>query len=214
LLGGQVGDMVLWPLGGYVICGPSGTVEGDFKVAIAGPLTHLPQMAFWVLIFWIAEGDDFGELTRYLDLDETSFMGALAAQSFFLNLVLMIFNLFIPAYPLDGGRCLAAGLIMCGMNVVTAAMTTAVVGMIIAALMACWGIVEFFMGSPTGVFTAAIGFWIGWTSYELFKLTRPASGMYGEPIDNLKTHPVFGQECYQNRGHSQAAAAAGNNNNV
>ena len=63
-----MGDIVLWPLGGFVICGPTETVKGDFLVAIAGPLTHLPQMAVWVVIFAIIEEGDFSNLGRFVDM--------------------------------------------------------------------------------------------------------------------------------------------------
>lgn len=197
-LGGQVGDMVLWPLGGFVICGPTETVKGDFLVAIAGPLAHLPQMAFWAVLFAVIEEGNFSNFERYYDA-EASFGANLCAQAFWLNVSLFVFNLFVPAYPLDGGRCLAAALVLCGLKVLTAAIATAVIGMLIAAAIVVWGIVDFVQGSPLGLFTAALGCWIGMTSYQLFKLTRPASGLYGDPVENLKTHPVFGQDCYQNR---------------
>ena len=98
LIGGQVGDMVLWPLGGFVICGPVDSVIADFKVAIAGPLTHLPQMAFWLVIFFCIEGSMEG-LDRIVDTSAHSFGAILSAQAFFLNLILFVFNLFVPAPP-------------------------------------------------------------------------------------------------------------------
>ena len=189
--------MVLWPLGGFVICGPVDSVAGDFKVAIAGPLSHIPQMLFWAGLFAAVEGGDFDHFDRFADLDDASFIAVLCAQSFYLNVMIFAFNLFIPAYPLDGGRCLASGLIMCGMDVLTAAMVTAVTGMFIAIALAVWGIVDFVRGNPGGIFMAAIAVWILMSSYKLFKLTRPASGMYGTPVEHLKSHPVFGRECYQ-----------------
>lgn len=202
--GGQVGDIVLWPLGGFVICGPADTVKGDFLIAIAGPLTHLPQMAVWVLIFAIIEGGDFSNLSRYVDVN-APFGASLCSQAFYLNVVLFVFNLFVPAYPLDGGRCLGAGLVMCGLDVVKAAMATAVIGMVIAAAFVTWGIIDLIMGSPSGLFIALTGAWIFMASFQLLKLTRPASGQYGDPIDNLKNHPVFGQDCYQQHGRNSAS---------
>jgi Zn-dependent protease len=210
--------MVLWPLGGFVMCGPTETVAHDFTVAIAGPLTHIPQMLVWLLIFTGLEGGNFDNLTRQMDTEKVAFGPLLCAQAFYLNVVLFVFNLFIPAYPLDGGRCLAAALVMCGLSVLKAAMATAVIGMAIAAAFVVWGIIDFIGGSPTGIFTAAMGAWIFMTSFGLFKLTRPASGVYGDITDNLKSHPVFGQDCYQNRGRNSnnntETDNSGNNNNV
>ena len=130
-----------------------------------------------------------------------------------------LFNLFVPAYPLDGGRCLAAGLILCGLSVLNAAITTAVVGMAIAAIMVGWGLLDFFSGAPSGLFTALIGVWIFMTSYGLFKLTRPVGATDSNAIaatatDNLKSHPVFGQQCYQNRARGELATQNNTNTNV
>ena len=199
--GGQVGDIVLWPLGGFVICGPAATVKNDFLVAIAGPLTHLPQMAIWAVIFAIIEGGSFSNFSRYIN-DNASFGSSLCSQAFYLNLVLFVFNLFVPAYPLDGGRCLGAGLVLCGLDVLKAAMATAVIGMVIAAAFVIWGIIDLLKGSPGGLFIALTGAWIFMASFQLLKLTRPASGQYGDPVDNLKNHPVFGQQCYQEHGRN------------
>ena len=47
-LGGEVGGIVLWPLGGFAMCGPTeGGCKGDLKVALAGPLTHVPMGFVW-----------------------------------------------------------------------------------------------------------------------------------------------------------------------
>mmetsp|Transcript_10672 Transcript_10672/g.15700 ORF Transcript_10672/g.15700 Transcript_10672/m.15700 type:complete len:206 (+) Transcript_10672:533-1150(+) len=199
-LGGQVGDMVLWPLGGFVICGPVESVSGDFNVAIAGPLMHLPQMGFWAGLYAAFTGGDFSDFSIYADTS-ANFGAMVSEQAFFLNFYLFLFNLFVPAYPMDGGRCLAAGLILCGMSVICAAMTTAGIGMLTAAAIAVWGIVRFILGSPNGLFTAFIGAWIFITSYRLFKLTRRSEegASEGNAANNLRSHPIFGQRCYQER---------------
>jgi len=204
---GQVKEMVLWPLGGYVICGPVDTVTQDFCVAIAGPLTHLPQMALWGFIFAVIE-NGVSNLEQYYD-ENMSFGGNLCSQAFFLNVILLVFNLFVPAYPLDGGRCLAAGLMVCGLDGLKAAIATAIIGMVISIAFVIWGLVSFIQGSPGGLFTAIIGAWILMESWKLLKLTRPASGQYGEIVDNLKNHPIFGQRCYQN----EIAKNSNNNSN-
>ena len=205
--------MVLWPLGGYVICGPVESVFGDFKVAIAGPLTHIPQMLVWLGLFAAIEGGDFTHFSMSVNTADTSFGALLCAQAFFLNLGLFIFNLFVPAYPLDGGRCLAAGLILAGFSVLKAANITSIVGMVSAVVIAIWGIISLIRGSPLALFTVSIAIWIFVTSYGLFKLTRPVPGTASPSAVNeamanekLKSHPVFGQQCYQkNRASSEAA---------
>ena len=46
-LGGSVGGVVLWPLGGFALCGPTESLGGDLNVALAGPITHIPMGLIW-----------------------------------------------------------------------------------------------------------------------------------------------------------------------
>jgi Zn-dependent protease len=59
-----------------------------------------------------------------------------------LNLYLMVFNLLLPAYPLDGGRIFADLLILCGVPIRTAAIITVAVAVVFAGGLIAWGIVE------------------------------------------------------------------------
>ena len=43
-------SILLWPLGGLAFVGHSTTPGRDLWVALAGPLTHLPQAAVWALV--------------------------------------------------------------------------------------------------------------------------------------------------------------------
>ena len=42
--------ILLWPLGGLAFVGHSSSPRKDLWVAVAGPLTHLPQLAFWMAV--------------------------------------------------------------------------------------------------------------------------------------------------------------------
>lgn len=50
-LGAAVGGIVLWPLGGFAICGPTDSLVGDLKVALAGPATHVPMGFLWWCVY-------------------------------------------------------------------------------------------------------------------------------------------------------------------
>lgn len=193
-LGGEVGGIVLWPLGGFALCGPTDRgAAGDLMVAIAGPLTHIPQMGFWILIYAIVSSGDFSNFRRLFTFDQledgfTGFVSVLSVQSFWLNSILIVFNLLVPAYPLDGGRCLAASLILCGVGIVKAAYVTSIMGMLIAAALGVWGLATFFYeDNPNGILTVLVAIFIFSSSSGLYSLTKAG---------RVREHPIFGRACY------------------
>jgi len=69
----------------------------------------------------------------------------LAAQALYLNIMLFCFNLFIPAYPLDGGRVYAACLILYAkLKPEIAAKVTVLTAFLIAGGMVIYSIIGFF----------------------------------------------------------------------
>lgn len=104
-LGGTVDEIVLWPLGGFAICGPVEALSGDLKVALAGPATHIPMVLLWWVIYLLTKGGEEGlwpSDTIYLDILSTSagFFEVLSSQAVYMNIIIFCFNLLIPAYPL------------------------------------------------------------------------------------------------------------------
>ena len=67
-----------------------------------------------------------------------------------LNISLMIFNLLLPAYPLDGGRILVDLLLLCRVPVKPAAVVTVALAICVAVLLIVWGFVE------TAILTIAV----------------------------------------------------------
>uniref|UniRef100_A0A7S2ER85 Peptidase M50 domain-containing protein n=1 Tax=Trieres chinensis TaxID=1514140 RepID=A0A7S2ER85_TRICV len=193
-LGGVVEGIVLWPLGGFTLCGPTdGGASADLKVAVAGPLTHIPQSLFWMGIYAAATGGGFPSFSRDVLVSGgiNGFFTVLSAHSFWLNVDLMVFNLFIPAYPLDGGRCMAAGLIMYGFGAQKAAQMTSITSMIIAAMMAFWGLVSFIhQNHPAGLFAACVGFYVFSSGSRLYNLATTG---------RLRDHPLFGRPGFEDQ---------------
>jgi hypothetical protein len=58
LVNGHVDQILLWPLGGLAYCGHGGSPIDDFKVAISGPLTHIPQTLVWLALLAISRPGD------------------------------------------------------------------------------------------------------------------------------------------------------------
>ena len=210
--GGEAERIVLWPLGGYVLLGRTEgvTVWEDFWVALAGPLTHIPMVAFWFGIYLIFEpwreyqfdadaSWDFDELSEW-----DGFLATIAEQAMFLNAGLFVFNVFVPAYPLDGGRILAALLVLCCCcSVQCAAYTTSLTALALAAGMAAWAVYDMFWddsdddnsnaddangGAP--ILLLLIALWIALNSFGLlFKAWQ------GKAVE----HALFSKECYRRR---------------
>ncbi|CAN5778645.1 site-2 protease family protein [soil metagenome] len=108
----KVRDITLLPFGGIArIERMPASPRVEALVAIAGPLTNtaiaifmLPLLIVWMVISGFTSISDLG---RYA-LHDPSF-GGFVLYIFLANLLLAIVNL-IPAFPMDGGRLLRAGL--------------------------------------------------------------------------------------------------------
>ncbi|KAL7518241.1 hypothetical protein ACHAWX_003088 [Stephanocyclus meneghinianus] len=198
-LGGTVEGIVLWPLGGFALCGPVDGLGGDLKVALMGPVMHVPMaLIWWGIYVGITAGREglWPGWTIYLDVLSSSaagFFQTLASEAFYMNLVLLGFNLFIPAYPLDGGRIYAASLILfLKLGPIKAAKVTAVTAMLLSAAMVAYAIISFMTGiGGSGLLLGLIGIFIFGNSYDLFVAAR--RGDLGE-------HPIFGRQCYRSMG--------------
>ncbi len=106
--------------------------QRELFVAIAGPLVNVAIASLIAVILFIA-GFNFSELSfRYLNLYK--FLPALLI----INISLVIFNL-IPAFPMDGGRILRAGLAF-RFNRVKATNIAAKTGQFFAIGFAIWGL--------------------------------------------------------------------------
>lgn len=202
-LGGQTGDIVLWPLGGFAICGPTDSLIGDLKVALAGPLTHIPMSLLWWIVYVATKTSAMSlwpSWTIYLDVLSSGALGffeMLSAQAVYLNLALLCFNLFIPAYPLDGGRIYAASLILVfKMGALKAAKVTAITGFFLGIGMILYALISTLMGAAgTQLLLGLIGVFVFYQSYELWAQKN-----------DLSNHPIFGRQCY-NQGSNTSSAA-------
>lgn len=208
--GGEVGGIVLWPLGGFALCGPTGTLSGELKVALAGPLTHIPQMFFWWMIYLLVkyEFDMTGNVTgiwpsfsiflKTMSTGPAGFFQVLAGEAVWLNVILFCFNLLIPAYPLDGGRVFAAALMLkLGVEPLKAAFVTAMTGVVISLAMVAYSFVTIFTGGGGfSLYFGLVGIYVFFESYDLKNAVKR---------EDLKDHPIFGRECYRSGGASSSA---------
>jgi len=92
--GSTVHEILLWPFGGLVFLGRIANPAADLRISLAGPLSHVPQVLLFMILSAAANG---GPVTPTGPLDGSRFFGYFFSDWMFLNLFLMIFNLFVSA---------------------------------------------------------------------------------------------------------------------
>jgi Zn-dependent protease len=171
IVGGSVSHILLWPLGGLAyISTEDASAKGDLFVAVAGPLTHAPMLAFWALMLYVTSGK--------VDLMATvdGFLPVLCREACWIQILLFCFNLLVPAYPLDASRVLASFLAMCRVSMDAAATVVIVISVLMSAALIAYG---FWVVNFMAVFVGA------WCLAETSKVyTLKAAG-------RLQEHPTF-----------------------
>jgi Zn-dependent protease len=209
VLGGNTnGEIVLWPLGGFALCGPTGKgLWGDFAVALAGPLTHIPQSFIWYgmyYLMYIKNNDNnqmedgwfkhqvYSSRTAIDDLHH-HFLPMIFAKAAQLNMVLMCFNL-LPIYPLDGGTIFTSSMLLIGIDQTTTGLLAAKIGMVVSLLGGIlWGIVIF-----RSTFNLFIFSWIFYESWKMYKLAQN---------DRIDEHPLFNTTEFDNDNNGNGNAS-------
>lgn len=108
-------------------------------------------------------------------------MALVCIQAGWMNICLFCFNL-VPAYPLDGGRVMAAALTIKKVEPNRAGLITSRTAIVIALGLLGVGIWSFFVGNVTAIMTVLIALWILHASKQLHDLAM--AGRANE-------HPLF-----------------------
>jgi len=113
-LGGQVPKILLWPFGGLAYCNFTRDVKSQLAVSCAGPATHIPLFCLWFVLWKFTRkcsNEGFDLFMRY-DYSECLWDDVLM-EAMMLQIMLFAFNVFLPIYPLDGGKIFICLLAMC-----------------------------------------------------------------------------------------------------
>jgi Zn-dependent protease len=146
----EIEGITLWLFGGVArlradAAGPT----AEARIAAIGPATSLAVAALFGVVWYALSSVGAPPLL-------TAGAGWLA----FINALLGVFNL-LPALPLDGGRLLRALLWRRSGKLMSATVTAARVGRVLAFLMIAAGIVIFFMGDVlNGIWFAFLGWFL------------------------------------------------------
>ncbi len=153
-------------------------------IALAGPLSHIPQGLFWLVLG--AEQVPVSALTTapsgattVVSSDYSAvyndFWLQLCSFALLLQFLLFWLNLTLPVYPLDGGRLLVSGLSYLGIGLESAGYIAAGMGLAAGGFILLYGL----LASAT---TAAFG---AWACYEALSLrSRVKAG-------ETDFHPMF-----------------------
>lgn len=156
------------------------TKTADMWVAFAGPLTHIPMTGAWLLASLAATKAAYGRAFLTLSvpyrLNSTNLGVAVVSLAIILNISLFVFNLFVPAYPLDGGRILVDALLSCRVPIPTTAKVTAAVAALCATGLLVYGA---WTVQITMILISAFIFFSVW---QLVDATRKGA---------LDSHPLF-----------------------
>lgn len=118
-IGGQAREIMLWPLGGLAMCTVPEDWKSELRVAAAGPMVNLLLVPVFALPLYLLTGSfsslSFNPMTLgassmnlTLPTGETTWWLVAIGSFYSMNLVLLVFNLCVPMYPMDSARILQA----------------------------------------------------------------------------------------------------------
>lgn len=201
-------EIILWPMGGYTYCdclssssvgeqrGPRGTLTADILIALAGVLSHGPQGLFWFAIYLaINSGQtsafEFRSYFTIISSGPQGFFSTVCEQSILLNILLMWFNLFLPIYPLDGGRIITSVMLLMGVALNKSALLTLIITALVSLVLFVISIISFINGiGISGTFGFLVSIFAVVKCYQLYFMIVGG---------RLREHPLFGRACYINR---------------
>lgn len=121
-IGGSADRVVLLPFGGLALVRPPDHWVGHLAAAAGGPMVNvliLPISSAALSVAGLGGQIVFNPFTPGLVLSDPAFASATTAGAWakyalwwmhYINIVILGFNVLVPAYPMDGGRLLQAGL--------------------------------------------------------------------------------------------------------
>lgn len=179
-VGTHADQIVIWPLGGMAYVGHGSAPRHDMKIAVLGPLTHLPLAALSVGLLFLQvpwSWTYLNPLDPWIPYPLQELFWADVSVGFLrIQVLLFVLNLVVPSYPLDGGRILA-NLLVTRYGRDRAAILTTYFSIPIGIAIFMFGFFQrdFFIG--------LMGIWM---LYEAWQIRRLAAQ------GQLDAHPMFG----------------------
>ena len=118
-VGGEADQILMWPLGGLAYCSPPHSWRAHLATVVGGPMVNVVLWPILGAAVWGLTGS-IGDIV-FNPFTPGSVLGGLTLRSggasyalagvwllYYLNVVLLAFNVLLPMYPMDGGRILQA----------------------------------------------------------------------------------------------------------
>lgn len=180
--GARADKILLWPFGGLAFTEPGRSARQDFWVAFGGPLTHVPIFLACMGLLHSLGATFSLQASLYAPVNvhyvPESYPGLLLLALFQIQMLLFCFNVFTPAFPMDGGQMLVA-LLLPRLGAERTSMVAIVLGVGCGFLMLL-----------DGGFGSMIGVMLLLEAAQIYQLRQ--QGM-------IRSHPSFAHTVYPTR---------------
>jgi len=210
--GGEIAEVLLWPFGGICFTTrPQGRnsrqkLVDDLWIVGAGPATHFPMAGAWCALLTalgaacsnVALGPTWHHLIPFKPTANPCFNPAVAhcfqswagylthnflVQAIQINVMLFMFNVFFPMYPMDGAKLIVCSLqLFCASSARCAAKVLVYTSVPLAVLFILNSVIGLRTGGLTPGITAYMGIMCLTESWKIYQLMRD---------NRLYTHPLF-----------------------
>jgi Zn-dependent protease len=147
MVGGEADEILMWPLGGLAYCRPPSRWKAALVTTVGGPAVNVilvPLLAGALLLTGAGKSELlFNPLRPGAALGEVYSLGTALRfwlwSAYYMNLVLLLFNLVVPMYPMDGAR-IVQELLWGRLGYRRSMMIATTVGLVAAVALALFGL--------------------------------------------------------------------------
>lgn len=219
MTGGDADEILMWPLGGLAHCRPPDRWTAHLWTVLGGPLVNAILLIVLALVLGLQQKVWLGvAIPSPFAPAPSNWFGAapewarIVHLAAWINLILLMFNVLIPLFPLDGGRILQA-LLWSKLGYTRSMRITVRVGYIGAILM---GVFALAAGEQLGLTTALLLFSIAvfggftcWTTHKQLEFAEEVMGFsydeYALKIGQDSDEKTEGESPRRERGPSPRA---------
>jgi len=205
-VGGEADEILLWPLGGLAYCLPPHTWQAHLVTVLGGPGVNAALLVPLGACVWAATGEFGAAVFNPFDPPwgvafASPWLFALFALHY-INLVLLLFNMLLPMYPMDAGRVLQC-VLWRRMGYERALWHTASVGFVTAILLA---VVALLFEQFTLLAVTLFGGLTCWQQKQSLKEMGAAGGLGGVDLSAAYAGPGAHQSPRAGPTRAQLAA--------